>query len=235
MKILSRLAITGAAAAALIIPSTAALASTSHVPDGSQCRQAGSPVYSFQDGWTFLPPPVSICPGSLIARTSVTDRPDGGNGTPDPYWADDTFTRTLTITRTGGSQGDYSYTAVVSDTGTFRTIKGELTPNQGGSYVGKRITKAVAGQMEGYEDFTFTASSLPSSSPNLGVVTSENDYGSIPADSTSTWYELAFPSTDTFGGGDTGWSWSYTAGHQHWVDALSNGYGDEPQDGNISG
>ena len=62
------------------------------------------------------------------AQTHITDRPDGGNG---GDWADDTMTRSIAITRTGGMAGAYTYTAKLTDTGSFTTIKGALTPNQG--------------------------------------------------------------------------------------------------------
>lgn len=185
-------------------------------------------------------------PSLVLALTHLTDRPDGGNGNPDPYWADDTFTRTLLIIRTGGSAGDYTFTAVIADTGTFTTIKGEQAPNQGPGYAGDVIKSKVTGTMTGYADFTFTASALPAASL---VPASENDRGNVPADDTSTWYELAFPADTTFGGDGIGaWSWTYgvtvttavgrvftSTQHQQWTDALSNGYGDLSGDGQITG
>ena len=64
---------------------------------------------------------------SVHATTRVTDRPDGGNG---GVWADDTFRRSITITLTGGGPGAYTFTAQLTDRGSFKTIKGALTPNQ---------------------------------------------------------------------------------------------------------
>ena len=92
------------------------------------------------------------------AQTILKDRPDGGNGTPDPYWADDSMTRTLTITLTGGTPGAYTFTAELKDAGTFTTIKGKQTPNQWGPYAGQVIKSKVTGKMRGFADFTFTAS-----------------------------------------------------------------------------
>ncbi len=182
---------------------------------------------------------------SIRATAQVTDRPDGGNG---GTWADDSFTRSITITRTGGTPGAYTYTATLTDSrGTFRTIQGALTPNQGGSYAGDVIKSQVGGTMNGTADFTFTASSLPSSRANAGVPAAENDHGNTPADSTSTWYELAFPAGTTFGGAGIGhWSWTYSAvvvtftnwlnvSTQTWTDAWNNGDGNLPGDGNITG
>jgi hypothetical protein len=192
------------------------------------------------------------------ASTKVTDRPDGGNG---GDWADDSMTRTLVITRTGGSAGAYTYTAKLTDTGSFTTIKGTLTPNQGAPYTGDVIKSKVTGTMTGYDTFTFTASSLPSGGPNAGVPAKENDHGNAPADSTSTWYELAFPSTTTFSSAtESPWSWTYKVAvtgpvtlkvcvsahlcwsttvnrtvHEQWIDAWDNNYGDNATDGNITG
>ena len=193
---------------------------------------------------------------SVHAVTHVTDRPDGGNG---GTWADDSMTRAVTITLTGGSPGAYTFTATLKDKGSFTAIKGAKTPNQGGSYAGDTIKSAVTGRMAGYADFSFTASALPSTAPNAGVPAAENDHGATPADSTSTWYELAFPAGTHFGGAGIGaWSWTYKAtvvtvtsqlvclaphfcwpvpvvhvSHQQWVDAWNNGDGNLPADGNI--
>ena len=183
----------------------------------------------------------------MNATTIIKDRPDGGNGSPDPYWADDYFTRHLTISLTGGTPGAYTYTAAIDDTaGTFVAIKEKQTPNQGAPYTGDVIQSAVTGTMNGYADYSFTASSLPSTAPGYGVPAFENDGGNPPVNSTSAWYELAFPHGTVFGGAGIGaWSWTYGANvalrvfpfvsHQQWVDAWDNGYGDLPGDGNITG
>lgn len=171
-------------------------------------------------------------PRTVAAGTFITDRPDSGNG---GYWADDSFLRVITITRTGGTAGAYTYTAHLTDEGGFTTIKGAPAPNQGGPYAGDVITASVSGVMNGSADFTFTASTLPS--PAL-VPGSENDRGLVPADSTSAWYELAFPAGTVFGGPGIGnWSWSYYTpkAAQYWIDAAYNGYGDLAGDGQITG
>lgn len=197
------------------------------------------------------PPPVH-------ATTTIKNRPDGGNG---GTWAYDNTTRTITITQTGGTPGAYTFTAELTDKGTFTTVKGAETPNQGGSYAGDTIKSKVTGRLRGYADFSFTASTLPSSGANAGVPARENDHGTAAANSTSTWYELAFPAGTTFGGAGIGdWSWTYKAtvktvtsrqvcltrgwcwsipavhvSHQQWIDSSSNGDGNEPGDGNITG
>lgn len=197
-------------------------------------------------------------PVAVRAVTQITDRPDGGNG---GTWADDSMTRSITIIRTGGVPGAWTFTARLADRGSFTTIKGALTPNQGGSYAGDVIKSQVTGRLKGWADFSFTASSLPNSGWNAGVPLAENDHGANPADSTSTWYELAFPAGTTFGGAGIGdWSWKYDAtvrtttsqkvclsrgfcwsipvisvDRQQWVDAWDNGDGNLPADGNILG
>jgi hypothetical protein len=169
---------------------------------------AGASVSTF-------PPPVTPqipahSPSVFTSRTSLTNRPDsGGNGN----WALDTMTRTLTITETGHNGPGYAYTATVSDTGTFKTISGAYTPNQGPPSTGKRIQGTVQGSVAGTAQYSFTASKLPASSPNLGVPNTENGAPGTPAETTSSWYELAFPAGTTFGGTGIGnWSWTYTTG-----------------------
>ena len=91
----------------------------------------------------------SVPQPQVRAVTFVTDRPDGGNGSPDPYWADDTMTRTLVITRTGGTPGDYTYTATLADEGEFITIEGAQAPNQAPSYAGEVIQVQIRGHHPG--------------------------------------------------------------------------------------
>ena len=199
---------------------------------------------------------------SVHASTQVTDRPDGGNG---GVWADDTFRRDITITLTGGGPGAYTYTATLKDRGSFTTIKGTPTPNQGAPYAGDLIKSKVKGTLRGTADFSFTASSLPNSGPNADVATKEKDHGNAPTpgspQTTSLWYEQAFPAGTTFSGPGIGdWAWTYKAtvvtvrhhrvcltrgwcwrvpvrhvDHQKWVDSSSNGDGNLPADGNIRG
>ena len=133
---------------------------------------------------------------------------DGGN------WALGTVTRTLTIRETGRGNTGYIYTATVSDTGTFDAILHALAPNQGGSNHGKRISSAVQGIVTGTASYSFSASSQPRPGRNLGVPGSEN--GAPVASSpqtTSLWYEQAFPRGTTFGGTGLGtYNWTYVTG-----------------------
>lgn len=157
----------------------------------------------------------------------------GGN------WASDWITRTATVSggapvapsNCGETTGPcYSYTAVVRDQGSFRAIKGALTPNQ--VVPGRTITSAVTGWVSGYAPFSFYATGTPD--PSL-VPTSY-----LNAPYTTIWPELFFPAGTVFVG-VTGipFSFSYGAwtrcGFQHWTDSSSNDYGDLASDGNITG
>jgi hypothetical protein len=140
------------------------------------------------------------------AVTQVRNRPDsGGNG----YWANDKFTRTLTLTyqgKTGPAAFPYAYTAQVSDKGTFLDLPGQLTPNQGGHNLGKVLRPVqVAGTMTGSGYYAEFFSSVKANSPhsfyNLGVEIAENDHGSVTGlnfHPSSTWPAQAFPAGAAF-------------------------------------
>jgi hypothetical protein len=191
----------------------------------------------------------------LVARHTyqavsyLANRPDsGGNGN----WAYDNIHRTLTIRLLGstgtGSSTLYYYSATVKDNGSFKTIDGAYTPNQSGSYAGDTISGAVPGTLNGQASFAFTANALPSALFNLGLPTVING----AADSTSTWYELAFPADTTFGGPGIGsWGWHYNGpevvtldstgkhvlnvSHERWADTSADNDGQLAADGNIDG
>lgn len=194
---------------------------------------------------------------SLIAVTLMVNRDDsGGNGN----WAKDYFTRTLTITQERGTvpltdcsptaTACYAFTASLADRGSFRTIRGAFTPNQGGTNVGTQIKGVVRGGMHGSGDFaTFYATALPNAHlvPRLNL---------DDTNSSSTWPELAFPSSTTFTGlNENPWGYFYSAqvlkwvprhgwhwGHwthqiQRWADtsAVANAGGQGATAGNITG
>ena len=172
-------------------------------------------------------------PKPVTAATQLSNRDDsGGNGN----WAKDTLTRTLTIRETGHAGGLYYFTATIRDAGTFRAIKYAHTPNQGRPYTGDRIVYGASGPMSGSASYSFTASTLPSARLVPRHVSGD-------ADSTSTWYELAFKPGTTFAGTGIGaWSWHYSAAvkegrhvvGQHWTDAYSNDAGQIRSAGNIN-
>lgn len=173
---------------------------------------------------------------SITAHTSITHRGDSaGDGT---TWANDTMTRTITIKQTGAT----SYVATVTDKGTFATVAGASVPNQGGAFAGVKLAHVVSGSLHGSAAFAFTANRQPIAR-NVPVHVSGNSY------STSTWYELAFPTGTVFGGPGIGsWGWGYTTNArtvtvegvtvalpaESWVDAAGTG-GQVATDGNITG
>jgi hypothetical protein len=183
---------------------------------------------------------------SYNAVSHLTSRPDGGgNGN----WANDDIHRTLTIRLLGstgtGSSTVYYYNARVQDKGTFETIDGAYTPNQGGPYTGDTENGSVPGTLTGSASYSFTASALP----DVALVPA---HVAGPADSASTWYELAFPAGTTFGGAGLGsWGWHYagpwvvtfdsTGKHvlsvhpERWADTSANNAGQLAADGNIDG
>ena len=197
-----------AATAGLLLTTTAARAAT-------VTPAATAAAVTHQTSWT--------------AISHLADRTEGGgNGT----WAKDDIYRVMTIKLTGQSGGVYSYTATVYDAGSFTAIPGAYTPNQGGSYLGDTITGPDSGWVGGTARYSFTATALPTAGPNAGVpVGVSGDQGS-----TSTWFELAFPTGTTFGGNGIGtWGWTYHDSHgQHWADTSANDDGQQPGDGNIA-
>lgn len=191
---------------------------------------------------------------TVTAVTRLTGRPDsGGNGD----WATDHMDRKLTITETGPVPGGYAYTATVRDTGGYRTDPGAYTPNQGAPYTGDKIRGWVTGWLAGQASYSFTASALPSTAKNAGVPGTENGAPATTGQTTSAWYEQAFPAGTTFGGPGLGdWSWKYQGpvcmahitvyrhhhpvkatvyAQQHWTDSLAGQAGQVPADGNITG
>jgi hypothetical protein len=185
----------------------------------------------------------------VIAVTHVTDRPDSGNGA-GTDWADDTFDRSLTLTvdTTAGACGtmpspdDTCYLGTVADLGTFTTIPGRGAPNQNSPATGSdaTITSAVTGKMSGTASYSFYASASPSAALVPATV---NDEGTAPSGvtlgtdaDTSDWYKLAFPAGTTFGGLGIGAnSWSYSTACESWTDSSTNNYGNNTNDGNITG
>lgn len=207
------------AAAALFAAPVAASASTPHLRTAPRAMAFQGPTFT--------------------AYTALTDRPDsGGNGN----WAYDEMTRQLSITETGPG----TYTATVTDVAaSFVAIDGAYTPNQGCSHcAGETIGGSPSGSFSGGASYSFTADSLPTEAKNLGVPASESGAPGDFAETTSGWYEQAFPAGTVFGGagiGNWGWNYSATVGQfpfvsvQTWADTSANGDGQLPADGNISG
>jgi hypothetical protein len=185
--------------------------------------------------------------------THLINRNDGGgNGT----WAYDTFTRTMTLNYLGKSTdpahaaAPYEYNAVVSDQGTFKTIPGAFTPDQGGRDLGRHIRPTQEnGTMTGFGQWGVFYSSVKANSPRSfydSGVPIRLSGGQNLAYPSSTWPTLAFPATATIQGlNEAGYGYGYTVpahvvNHrvikaQTWNDTAWNGDGQiAPGDGNIS-
>lgn len=267
----------GVVASAVVLPATAAAAAVTlpppHLPPGPIPTLPGSPT-------PFSPP---FSPQTFTAHTTFQHVSDVGGG---GVWASDDITRTLTITETGAtpvpSGGKvYHYTATIADTGTFETLPGALTPNQGGQNKFQHINGIVGGTLTGTASYTFSSTYTPNNTPNLGVPGYVG--GPNAAAPTATWWEQAFPGlaapgftgetsgpssrtyTASIQGGNHGqggywfsyriyrhhhWiprrSWipqlpggqeQYPGGQQQeqWVNSSTNGNGQTPGDGNITG
>jgi len=175
------------------------------------------------------------------AVTKLTNRSDsGGNGN----WAYDCFTRTAKVVLRGEAPLSacgvatghcYAFTASLSDEGSFTTISGAYTPNQGAPFTGDTISGQPKGHFNGYGLFgTFFADQLPSAHLVPRKVNGD-------ANPSYLWPTLFFSSTATLVGTGNENDWGYTYWtttehlHQHWVDASFNSGGQLPVAGNISG
>lgn len=170
-------------------------------------------------------------PGTTYASSALTYRPDsGGSGN---AWALDTITRLSSVT----SLGSGTYTGSVVDAGSFVTVPGNATPNQGTDH-GKTLGDALTGTMAGTGGYSFTASNAVSAKPRGAVQ-------GVGTTSTGNWLQAFFATGTTFGGsglagsGPEAWSWSYTSAPDNcgtteaWTDAAPGG-GQSATDGDIT-
>lgn len=191
----------------------------------------------------------------VSASTTITNNPDsGGNG----VWADDNFTRTLTISTDATSSdcaaltgftaaADACYTASISDSGNATTVVGAFQPNQGSTTAANQTGDKITGPAEAVP-FTGTASyqfyaptgDVPSAA-NVPATVNDNFTAQTGAASTSQWYLQAFTAAgranvNTNGLGN--WSWKYANSCESWTDANTNSDGQSTplaDDGNITG
>jgi hypothetical protein len=189
-------------------------------------------------------------PVTATASSHISDHPDGGHGTVNPTWAEDTFARTVTVKLVGsttasncgaGAAHCYSYTAPLSDNGTFAANVGADAPNQSGTYANsKEVRPQARGTMIGGAPVTFYASS---NHPDAALVVRNLDNHGVAGTgkyTTSLWVEQFFPNGTDFGAVNLPtYKWTYSTTNlphrQTWVDSSSNGDGNLPQDGNITG
>ena len=197
---------------------------------------------------------------TVHAVTAVSDRPDSGNA---GYWADDTFSRTATLTFKGevalsfcgGSTPTghcYAFTGRVADKGSFTTIAGQDSPGAG-SGGAVAIGDAATGPMAGYYGYAFYSSWKTAHASSVPV--SENDGGVVPTGrkTTGAWLEQFFgggaqfyvagsPSSELGTVGRWGYTLAFGADSacphlaSQWVDSswpLSQPWGTSPAQGNI--
>lgn len=185
--------------------------------------------------------PASAAQHSLTGETAITQltgRPDSGGG--NHIWALDSISRYLNIQLLGRVPGGWDYYATIKDLGTFRTLPGAFTPNQGAPWTGHHIIQITTGRVAGQAAYEFSATSLPVM--NL-VPSAEKGAPATTAETTSYWYEQAFPAGTHFGGPGIlpTWEWDYTGPScgpfftQNWLDAASDSDGQIPSAGNITG
>lgn len=192
---------------------------------------------------------------TATATTTITNDPDSGHGSP-AVWAIDTINRTVTLTKgtqvsgtacgLAASAGCWSFTAALSDSGTFVTVPGAGTPNQACAGCAGLTVKApaVSGVLQGTYQVSFDAS-YPAASAAL--VPATHDDGGVPASppfTSTTWGEQFFPAGTSFGnivGGAYTWTYQVTTGGfpffttQRWTDSSSNDDGNSLLAGNITG
>lgn len=169
---------------------------------------------------------------SKSGSTRITNDPDSNEvgGT----WADDNFTRTISIkgatsvatSYCGGTATKcYSYTGVLTDKGTFTVIKGAGSP----AHNVTEARSATGSFNGGSKTVKFYASALPAKTPPRSINLKHQTKLS-----SDNWVEYFFATGTQFGTGPSlgSWSWTYTLPRdgnqtaQKWVDALSGSKGD---------
>lgn len=170
------------------------------------------------------------------ATTTVRTQANGNGG----IWATVTVQRTATVSGGApvlpfhcgpGASRCFAYSAVVKDTGSFRTYRFALTPNQ--FIPGRHIRSVVTGRVDGSYSFAFFASTTP----NAFIVPR---FFSGPFFAVAGWPKLFFPFGTRFSPVlITGYQITYGAwtrcGPQRWINSSANGHGNLPFDGNIRG
>jgi len=185
------------------------------------------------------------------AVTRVLNHPDSGNG--GNAWAYDDFNRTLTMDAAAASvctaaelsnfdaSEDTCYTAEVSDSGQFNAVVGSDAPNQ--AVAGVKILRSAKGTMEGTATYVLYAPAADIPSAGYAEKTQNDNFASpaASADTTTDWFRQAFAAsaqasvTGAYTSGGNGWDWTYSTDCETWTDSGTNGDGNLPADGNITG
>ena len=157
---------------------------------------------------------------------------DSDSGVANNYWAFDYFTRRITVWETVAPEqasGSGTYCAIVSYSGNFYTIPGQVGP--GNDPVGAKIDTAtnepVHGSFSGGSRFTITGSLISSPAwTTHGYVGTTNYQCDINANCPGyiSWIDQYFASGNSFTYG--WWGWKYDAGsHGTWINAQDGNSG----------
>jgi hypothetical protein len=180
---------------------------------------------------------VSEAATNVTAVTQLHARPDSGYSGND--WANDSMTRTVTVTETGPDPAPsdcgpsattcFAYTGTISDKGTAFALTGAISP--GAQAVPIKGTPSAA--ITGSATVTFDSSS---DAPDAALVPTSLSGDGNAEQTTTNWVEQFFPAGTTFGNGPNlpTWEWDYndTADCQKWVDAFN---GSQATSGDITG
>jgi hypothetical protein len=225
--------------------------------NGAQNCGAGHQKYVFYAGGSAGPKGATGATGApgkdgkdgASAITTVTGSTNITNWPETSGWANDNFTRALSVTDNGavdnsncsGAPDCYFFTFNLTDGGHFTTVDGADSPN--GSSADK-IAGTFEGDFQGVAKGSFYADSNKLSQATIPV---SADGGSKPA-TTTTWGKLALPNgTSQFDVHLSAYSWTYSVVIQEgvgcaktttetWVDAINPGSdGQNAGDGNITG
>lgn len=160
--------------------------------------------------------------------STVKNHADNGHGTP-AHWADDTWTRTSTITP-GDTDG--TYTVHLAGKGTFATVKDAGSPNGGGATVGAKVSGDFA------EDLTATVTGAK----QRGATGLNNINNKVYDDKTTVhfttteWIKHLFAKNgDGATVNITAYTYKYGTGCETWTDANTNNDGQDETAGNITG
>ena len=160
------------------------------------------------------------------ATTTVRTQAFGNGGD----WATVTVQRTAAVSGGApvlpfhcgpGASRCFGYSAVVKDAGSFRAYRFALTPNQ--FIPGRHIRSVVTGRVDGSYSFAFFANTAPSAFI-------------VPRFFSGLFFPIGTRFSPLL---ITGHQVTYSAwtrcGPRRWIDASTNGHGNQPLDGNIIG
>jgi len=169
--------------------------------------------------------PAPSCAGTIVLNVSyhvINDEDSGFVG----YWALDHYAKNIQVWQTGAG----SYCAFITYDGGWHTFSGALSPQNG-------VTESrdAAGNMNGFLEFTFTATSATQLSghlptKNYGGTSSDILLGTYGAGQTGPTKVFSWTSIYFTGFGnevDTNWGFFYYMGNTlAWTNAASGSSGD---------